>query len=95
MAVISAAESWEGSAWECGGCSDISYEGCTSGMRRSRTYGEVWGRGPGGGAGGIADDGLVDVAGANEAVAQTVRGDTSCLVGIVLVPLINVCCMQN
>ena len=32
-----------------------------------RTYGEAWGRGPGSLAGRIADDGLVDVASANEA----------------------------
>jgi hypothetical protein len=35
-----------------------------------RTYGEVWGRGPGGLAVDIADEGPVDVAGANEAVAR-------------------------
>lgn len=40
-----------------------------SGLRRPRTYGEVWGRGPGGCAVDIADDGLVDVAGADEAAA--------------------------
>jgi hypothetical protein len=40
-------------------------------MRQVRwTYGEVWGRGPGGLAVDIADEGPVDVAGADEAVAR-------------------------
>lgn len=42
----------------------------TMGATISATYGEVWGRGPCGLAVDIADEGLVDVASADEAVAR-------------------------
>jgi hypothetical protein len=66
MALISAALSWRLSALMSDTCVQV-----LSPMRW--TYGEVWGRGPGGLAVDIADEGLVDVACADEAVAQVVR----------------------
>lgn len=59
------------------------------GMGR-RTYGEVWGRGPSGLTIDIADEGFVDVARADEAIAQRVRKALPS-VGAWNLPLINVC----
>jgi hypothetical protein len=54
------------------------------------TYGEVCRRGPCGLAVDIADEGLVDVAGADEATERTVRRVLLWICGK-CVPLINVC----
>jgi hypothetical protein len=43
-----------------------------------RTYGKVWGRSPGGLTVDIADEGLVDVASADEAVAEELGSDIQC-----------------
>jgi hypothetical protein len=67
MALISTAVSWccQLVSPNMRACYDLlprPSAGCYCG-----TYGEAWGRGPGSLAGGIADDGLIDVASANEA----------------------------
>jgi hypothetical protein len=96
MALISAAVSWR--------CQQdiLSHvpQGPSSDLNRSRivccarevclTYGEVWGRGPRGLAVDIADEGLVDVAGADEAAARAVRRAELCVYEL-HVPLVDVC----
>jgi hypothetical protein len=56
-----------------------------------RTYGKVWGRSPGGLTVDIADEGLVDVASADEAVAEELGYDMHCNALIAVVPLVDVC----
>jgi hypothetical protein len=56
------------------------------------TYGEVWRRGPGGLAVDIADEGLVDVARADEAARAL---EDALLPQDSAVPLINVCWAQS
>jgi hypothetical protein len=45
-------------------------------LRARKTYGKPWGRGPGGFTLDIADEGLVEVAGAEEAVAEALEMGT-------------------
>jgi hypothetical protein len=52
-----------------------------------RTYGEVWGRGPRSLTVDIADEGLVNVASADEAVAHMVRQVFSRVVVVVYIYL--------
>jgi hypothetical protein len=59
MALISAGASWT--------CVSVGGRGTETGRA---THREAWRRGPGSLAGGIADDGFVDVAGADEAAAS-------------------------
>jgi len=73
MALISVAVSWNSSAPFSGRCHHTGpapvrgFAGIEDGAMSRITYREVWGRGPGGLAVDIADEGLVDVASADEA----------------------------